>query len=308
MENGRKTMVLDRLNRRFRDCNLEKVVPEKKLEKLSAHLGRANNRYMSSRAVENFDNQEEGGRQQEKANTQKLRKLNDFWRHAHGIYLQEHQTKLQLRKELEMIKHQLAHEKALKERFIYKAFEADNALRRLQKCLFNIDMAIANEVHNERKQKKVFQKELEELKVAHKISQQRFSAELMVEKDKIKGFQQELKQLEAPYQIDRRDERKLKAEREESDGLQEELENEVPEKMVMKPLRAEGDTLLQQIEEEIQALHKQTLTNQELATKLQAEAEVSQGLRSELTKLKEEQKDETGKLAKETLSMMMDDS
>ncbi|XP_034728813.1 uncharacterized protein LOC117945432 [Etheostoma cragini] len=280
MENGRKTMVLDRLNRRSRDCNLEKEVPEKKLEKVRAHLERANNRYMSSRAVENLDNQEEGGRQQEKAsNTQELRKLNDFWRHEHEKYLQEHQMKLQLRKELEMTKHQLVHEKALKEMFIYKASEADNALKRLRKCLFNIDMVIANGVHNERKQKKVFQKELEELQVAHKISQQRFSAELKVEKDKIIGFQQELKRLKAPYQINRRDERKLKAEREESDGLQEELENEVPEKMVMKPLRAEGDTLFQQIEEEIQALHRQTLTNQ--FTKFQAEAEVSQGLRSE---------------------------
>ncbi|XP_031161038.2 probable DNA double-strand break repair Rad50 ATPase isoform X2 [Sander lucioperca] len=310
MENGRRTMVLDRLNRRFRDRDPEKQALEKKVEKLRAHLERANNSY---RVVENLHNQEESGRQQEKpSNPQELKKLNNLWRQVHEIYLREHQMGLQLSKELEMTKQQLANEKALKEMFIYKVFEADNELDRLRKRLFNNrettdDMEIATGVHNERK---LLQKELEELKVAHKISQRKFSAELQVEKDK--ALQQELEQLKVSHQISRRYETELKADREENHSLQKQLEDEIqhkaermPEELeVIKQLRAEGSALFHRMEEEIQTLRNQS---QELVTKLQTEAEVSRGLRSELTKLKEEQKDETRKPAKETPTMMMDD-
>ncbi|XP_031161037.2 probable DNA double-strand break repair Rad50 ATPase isoform X1 [Sander lucioperca] len=315
MENGRRTMVLDRLNRRFRDRDPEKQALEKKVEKLRAHLERANNSY---RVVENLHNQEESGRQQEKpSNPQELKKLNNLWRQVHEIYLREHQMGLQLSKELEMTKQQLANEKALKEMFIYKVFEADNELDRLRKRLFNNrettdDMEIATGVHNERKQKKVIQKELGELTAAYTISQQKFSAELQVKKDQNKALQQELEQLKVSHQISRRYETELKADREENHSLQKQLEDEIqhkaermPEELeVIKQLRAEGSALFHRMEEEIQTLRNQS---QELVTKLQTEAEVSRGLRSELTKLKEEQKDETRKPAKETPTMMMDD-
>lgn len=73
-------------------------------------------------------------------------------------------------------------------------------------------------------EKKVLQKEFEELQVAYIISEQRFSAELQAAADKNKALQQEVEQLRVPQQISLRYGNELKAERGESDSLERRLE------------------------------------------------------------------------------------
>ncbi|XP_044053878.1 golgin subfamily A member 6-like protein 22 [Siniperca chuatsi] len=365
MEMNSRPLGPYRLARRLRDCELEKEALEKLVEELKAQLQSAENHSPRQeekvkqlttklegqmiqieslqKQVENLKNnllQERRSRQQEKNSSvqDKVRELNDLLGQERAINIWEHTMRLQLSKELENTKEQLARQKSLKEMFINKEKETRSeleGLKRLSDTGAMDTMRIATEVGNniKRKQKKVLQNEFKELKVAHVVSQEKFSAELQSEKDKNKALQQELEQLKVSCQINLRYKTELKAEREKSDSLQKQLEKEIQSKAecvsekleVIKQLRAEKDALLQPMEEKIQTvkknasekekfskeledlkdkLNKQISTNQELLSKLQAEEEVSQGLRTELAKLKEEQKDKTGEQERETPSMI----
>ncbi len=358
MENIGRPLGPYRLAQKLKDCQLEKEALEKQVKELKAELQSAENHIACQeekleqlttklerqmiqteslrRQAEDLKNNflQEKSRQQDE-----VKELNDLLGKEHAKHFWEHSMRLQLSKELEKTKEQLARQRSLKEMFISKEKETRNELERL-KTLSATEtmeaMRIATEVGNniKKKQKKVLQKHFEELKVAHIISQKNFSFILQGEKDKNKALRQELEQLRVSCRINLRYKTELKAEREKSDNLQKQLEKDiqsqaekVSEKLeVIKVLRVEKDALLQQMEEEIQTLkkkasekdesffkeledlkeklNKQNSANQELVTKLQAEEEVSQGLRSELTELKEEQKDKTREQEKETSSML----
>ncbi|XP_035515107.1 cingulin-like [Morone saxatilis] len=352
MENIMRPPGPYRLALRLKDCELEKKALKKQVEELKAQLQSAENHSTCleekvmqvttkleqqkiqtlQEPAENLKNKllpEKSSGQQEKNSTleDKVQELNDLLGQQRVINFQDHSMRLQLSKELEETKGQLARQKTLKEMFINKGKETREELERLKRISDTQTMntmRIATEVGNDikKKQKKVLQKEFEELKVAHIITKEKFSTELQVEKDQNKALQQELQQLKVSHQINLRYKTELKAEREKSADLQKNLEKEIQsqsesvlEKLeVIKQLRAEKDALLRQMEEEIQTLKKNTSekeklfskeledlkenltkqnsTNQELVTKLQAVEEVNQGLRTKLAELKE-QKDET---------------
>ncbi|XP_028421545.1 myosin-7-like [Perca flavescens] len=318
MENSKGPLVFYRLATKLEECELEKKALAKQVEELKAQLqseekvkqpatkleGRMIPR---EQEMENLGKpllHETSTRLQEKLRTlqDEVRQLNDLLGQERAINFQEHNMGLHLSRVLQKTAEQLARQKSLKEIFIKKEKEARRDLERLKRLCDTETMdgmRIATDLHNDikKKKKKELQKDYEVLKVNFSKSQEKFSAELGVEKDRNEALQQELERLKVSHH---RSETELEAEREKSGSLQKRFEKEiqsqaerVPEKLeVIKQLRAERDALLRQTDEEIQTLNKQNKTNQELVTKLRAEAEVSQGLWTLLAKLKDTQKDE----------------
>lgn len=161
----------------------------------------------------------------------KIQELQDLLKQQRAINAEDRNMRLRLSKELEETEKQLDHQKRLKERFINKEKETRNELERLKGLSDAATMntlRIATEVRNgiKKKQKKVLQKEFEELKVEYIISQQRFSAELQAATDQNKALQQEVTQLKGSQQINLRYENEPKAERGKSDSLKKRLEKE----------------------------------------------------------------------------------
>ncbi|XP_071331063.1 trichohyalin-like [Trachinotus anak] len=189
----------------------------------------------------------------------------------------EQNLRIQLFQELEQTKQQLAKQKSLKEMFINREKETRRELERLQKYTDPKTLStakIANQVQSDikRKNKKLLQKDYEELQVAHRISQEKFTAELQWEMQKNKALQEELESLRASYQeISQRYEADVLRVREKADDLQHELEKEVKahaetvrkDLRLERNLRAEQDALRKKMAEEI-SLVQQNAAEQEV--------------------------------------------
>ncbi|XP_042338544.1 spindle pole body component 110-like [Plectropomus leopardus] len=164
--------------------------------------------------------------------------------------------RMQLTKELDDAKQQLAREKTLKEMYINKEKDTRKELERLKRVsepetMTNMKIATLVRETLKTKKKKELLNEYEELRVNHIISQDKFSAELGVEKAKNEALLKELEQLKVQVeQINLNCEAPLKDEKEAS-------------------------------------------TNQELITQLQTETEVNKNLRIEVTQLKEHCRDKS---------------
>ena len=181
----------------------------------------------------------------------------------------QYNARLELSKDLNETKQQLARQKSLKEMFIKRGKDTRNELERLKRLSDpeTMDtMRIATEVRNtiKLKRKKVLQQAFEDLKVAYIISQEKFSAELQVEKTKNGALQQELEQLRASHQINPSFKTELKGEKEKGDIHQKHLEKEIHSQAenvseyleALKQQMVENDALVHQMEEEIQTLKK----------------------------------------------------
>ncbi|CAK6978084.1 cingulin-like [Scomber scombrus] len=143
--------------------------------------------------------------------------------------MHEQGMKAFLRKQLDETKEQLAYQKSLKRVFIKKEKEVRNELKRLKRhsdkeTIDSVEIPTETEYNLRKKQKKALQKEFDELKVAHVISQERFSAELQAEREKNIALQQEVTQLKVAYDTNVSYESDLKAEREMRHLLQRQFE------------------------------------------------------------------------------------
>ncbi|XP_037832154.1 myosin-9-like [Kryptolebias marmoratus] len=134
-----------------------------------------------------------------------ISRLNALLSEERAKWFQENHRSSQLWQELEETKAQLDKQKSLKEVFIKKEKEVRQELQRLQKYTDAETLSsakIASQVQSsiKQKKKKTLQQDYEELKVAHVISQERFSAELQLEKEKTKALQQQLDEAKHLYE------------------------------------------------------------------------------------------------------------
>lgn len=308
-------MQAEELKARLQSAEIHSACQQGKVKQLTNVLERQIMQTESLKEqVENLKNkplQEESG-----ITSDEVTELKDLLEQERAKHFQEQNMKLQLCKELEESKEQLAHQKSLKEMFIIKEKETRSELERLTRLsdpeTINA-MRIATEVGNDikKKQKKELQRDLEELKVAHIISQEKFATELQVEKDRNKVLQQGIEQVMAVYQVNLRFESELKAEKEKSDSLLKQLEEMIQieavvseELQVIRQLSADTETLLHRLQNQQEKLAGQTPTKQEPVTELQAEEEVGPGPGADLTELREEQEDEGGEQEDESPSIM----
>ncbi|XP_037833437.1 putative mediator of RNA polymerase II transcription subunit 26 [Kryptolebias marmoratus] len=134
-----------------------------------------------------------------------ISRLNALLSDERAKWFQENHRSSQLWQELQETKAQLDKQKSLKEVFIKKEKEVRQELQRLQKYSDAETLSstkIASQVQSSIKQrkKKSLQQDYEELKVAHVMSQERFSAELQQEKEKTKALQQQLDEAKRSYE------------------------------------------------------------------------------------------------------------
>ncbi|XP_027856771.1 titin homolog [Xiphophorus couchianus] len=173
---------------------------------------------------------------------------------------EDNQKLSHLEAELEETKLQLKKQKALKETFINQAKDAKRELERLEKFsdpAVRNAAVIASKVHNNVKymKKKNLQQDLEELKVAHLLSQEAFVAEIQAEKKKSQALQEDLDQLQTSHE-------ELRSEYEAADALlRQEAETQKlyearlsEEQRLLENLRAEKDDMFKEMSQKISFL------------------------------------------------------
>ncbi|KAM7391103.1 hypothetical protein PAMP_021819 [Pampus punctatissimus] len=237
----------------LKDWKLEKEALEKQVEELRAWLWRAKNHTTClEEKLEDFSREMEEQMIQRKSLQKQVMEL-------HHLLIQEHSMGLHLSKQLKDTKAQLIHQMFLKEMFIKEGKEACDELRRLKrfsgkKTMDAMRIGPQFERSTKMKRKKVLQVKFEELKVVRDISQEKFSAELQVEREKDKALQRELTRTSLRYDTE------LKAEREKRHSPRRKVQNDIqfqakraledPE--LEKQQRGEKKARLGQTEEEIQ--------------------------------------------------------
>ncbi|XP_043969441.1 trichohyalin-like isoform X2 [Gambusia affinis] len=176
-----------------------------------------------------------------------------------------------LETELEEMKLQIKKQKALKETFINQTKEANRKLERVEE--FNDPAVlkagiIAFKVQNDVKymKRKSLEKDFEELKVAHQLSQEAFAADIQAERKKNQALQEELNQLQTSY-------KELRSKYEGDDAL----------------LRQEAETQEFQearLNEEQQLLENPRAEKDEMSQKIAFLQESEKRLQEELTQLR----------------------
>ncbi|XP_008402367.1 myosin heavy chain, muscle-like [Poecilia reticulata] len=156
---------------------------------------------------------------------------------------EDNQKLADMQAELEETNVQLRRQKALKEMFINRGKETKRELERAEKfsdpgALDGI--ILATQVHEDvkHKRKKMLQKDFEELKVTHLLSQKALSSQIQAEKDKSKALQEELDKVQTFY-------KKLLSKHE---G---ETQTLCEEQQLLEELRAEKDDMFQKVSEKI---------------------------------------------------------
>ncbi|XP_023189426.1 cingulin-like protein 1 [Xiphophorus maculatus] len=208
---------------------------------------------------------------------------------------EDNQKLSHLEAELEETKLQLTKQKTLKETFINQAKEAKRELERLEKfsdpAVCNAAV-IASKVHNNVKymKKKNLQQDLEELKVAHLLSQEAFVAEIEAERKKSQGLQEDLDKLQTSYE-------ELRSEYEAADALlRQEAETQKlyearlsEEQRLLENLRAEKDNMFKEMSQKISFLQDgEKLLQEELNLIKRSYNELTCKYESEVSSLKQD--------------------
>ncbi|XP_027892406.1 zinc finger protein 853-like [Xiphophorus couchianus] len=208
---------------------------------------------------------------------------------------EDNQKLSHLEAELEETKLQLKKQKALKETFINQAKDAKRELDRVEKFSdpeVRNAAVIASKVHNNVKymKKKNLQQDLEELKVAHLLSQEAFVAEIQAERKKSQGLQEELDQLQTSYE-------ELCSEYEAADALlRQEAETQKlyearlsEEQRLLENLRAEKDDMFKEMSQKISFLQDgEKLLQEELNLIKRSYNELTCKYESEVSLLKQD--------------------
>lgn len=186
-----------------------------------------------------------------------LRELSEVLDRERAAHRREHDMRLQLSRELDETKQELARQKKLKEMFINKGKETRDELERLKRASDPetiSTMRLATEVHNnvKIKKKKVLQSEFEALV----IRQEKLSDQLQAEQAENEALQQEVEQLKVSSENSLRYETQLKAERQKSHLLEKEIQRMSADLKAVKKMLAEKDSLVQKMVEEIQTLQR----------------------------------------------------
>lgn len=182
-----------------------------------------------------------------------------------------------LTEELEKKNTQWQRQKTLKEMYINRGKETKRELESLQKysdpeTLSTAKIAAQVRNHIKQKKKKDLQKDYEELQVAYMISQEKFTAELQVEREKNKRLQENLERITASHgDISSRYETDVINVRKQCDTLLSELEREIQQR---RDLQKDYDEL------------QVTLGRERSTTELQGESEKNKLLHEDLERMK----------------------
>ncbi|KAK2912431.1 hypothetical protein Q8A73_006544 [Channa argus] len=196
--------------------------------------------------------------------------------------IRERNWRIQLSRELEHTKEQLARQKNLKEMYINREKDLKRNLERMEKyvCLETISAAkIATQVlvNTKHRKKKLLQKDYEELQVAHRISQEKFTAELESQRYENKALTEELVKIRDAYdELSVQHNTAVLSAKQQGDTLQKEFAKErktftdrvANDAFLIQNMRAEMDMFLQKNAEEIRVLqlnaaHKEVLIQKE---------------------------------------------
>ncbi|CAK6971235.1 uncharacterized protein LOC109955950 [Scomber scombrus] len=136
---------------------------------------------------------------------QEILELRDLLGKERADHMGERAGRIQLSQELDETRRQLAHQRHLKDVFIKKDKETRKKLEMVRKYTDNNTISttkIATQVRDKIKQKKkkLLQKDYEELKVAHILSQDKFEAELQAEREKNNLLNQELERIKLSHE------------------------------------------------------------------------------------------------------------
>ncbi|CAB1412377.1 unnamed protein product [Pleuronectes platessa] len=172
----------------------------------------------------------------------------------------ERNWRIQLQQELLVNRQKLERQKSLKEMYINREKQTRQDLERLRKYSKPETLSttsIASQVNStiKQKKKKELHNDYEELKVAHMISDHKFTIALQDKKEKNQVLQEELDRLRASHQeISRRYEDQTLRARQEVDDLKRELEKEIKsraeDKLLMQNFMAEQKALRQKMEKQ----------------------------------------------------------
>ncbi|KAK2817243.1 hypothetical protein Q5P01_025434 [Channa striata] len=186
-------------------------------------------------------------------------KLND-------LLNRERHWRIQLFQELEHTKEHMAHQKNLTEVYINREKELKRHLERLEKTMGAESLCTSKTALDDSKnRKKNLQKDYEELQVAHRISQQKFTAELQLQKDINKALTKEVDKLRAAHEeVSVQYNAAVLSAKQQADTLREQFATEIKtfihrvaeDNVLIQSLGAEINTLHQKIVDDIKVLQQ----------------------------------------------------
>ncbi|KAL7399904.1 hypothetical protein ABVT39_003463 [Epinephelus coioides] len=196
--------------------------------------------------------------------------------HLHNLLHRERQEKKQLSQELEETKQQLAKQKSLKEMYINREKESRRESERVKKfadpeTLSTCNLAVqVNDIVRQKK-KKDLHKDYEQLRVAYIISQEKFTAELDMEKQRNKLLQEEVERTRVSYhdmtvryetQILTLQQQAELNQREHDIQIQAHADRLASDQQMMQNLKSAQDALVDKMAEEMRILQKNALADQ----------------------------------------------
>ncbi|KAL7387065.1 hypothetical protein ABVT39_017810 [Epinephelus coioides] len=227
--------------------------------------------------------------------------------HLHNLLYRERQENKQLSQELDETKQQLAKQKSLKEMYINREKESRREFERVKKyadpeTLSTYRLAVQVNDIKRQKKKKDLHKDYEQLRVAHIISQEKFTAELDIEKQRNKLLQEEVERTRVSYhdmkvkyetQILTLQQQAELLQREHDIQIQAHADRVASDQQMMQNLKSAQDAVVDKMAEEMRILQKNALADQtafrtqteELMSQLNSQIslnhELSMGLKAE---------------------------
>ncbi|KAL7387564.1 hypothetical protein ABVT39_025497 [Epinephelus coioides] len=196
--------------------------------------------------------------------------------HLHNLLHRERQEKKQLSQELDETKQQLAKQKSLKEMYINREKESRREFERVKKyadseTLSTYNLAVQVNDIKRQKKKKDLHKDYEQLRVAHIISEEKFTAELDIEKQRNKLLQEEVERTRVSYhdmkvkyetQILTLQQQAELSQREHDIQIQAHADRVASDQQMMQNLKSAQDAVVDKMAEEMRILQKNALADQ----------------------------------------------